>query len=174
VRSAKPQAAQVAGEGEPTNSARAVNKPLSGLDRSERRILGVLLAEPQRWHDVQQSVHPADFSDALRRKLAELYWGHQRDEGEPVFNEFLGQLAEPDLKELAVEIVEETEEFSDLADTLKDAVLHLEQERRRQEERKLVAQFRRTDGETDEQDQVAKLKKLQEMARQPDLRRVGS
>src|SRR5439155_5163653 len=77
--SAKPQAAQVAGEGEPTNTARAVGKPLSGLDRSERRILGSLLAEPHHWHDVQQSVHPADFSDELRRKLAELYWGHQRD-----------------------------------------------------------------------------------------------
>jgi len=71
-------------------------------------------------------------------------------------------------------MVEETEEFSDLPDTLRDAVLHLDQERRRQEERKLVAQFRRTDGEPSEQDQIATLKKLQEMARQPDLRRVGS
>jgi hypothetical protein len=119
-------------------------------------------------------VSPSDFTDALRRKLAELYWAHQRDEGEPVFNEFLGQLAEPALKELAVEIVEETEEFSDSADTLKDAVLHLGEERRRQKERQLVAQIRRVDGESNEQDQIATLKKIQDMARQPDLRRVGS
>jgi replicative DNA helicase len=47
---------------------------------AERHILGALLSEPQRWHNVQQSVHVEDFTDALRRRLAEVYWAHQRDE----------------------------------------------------------------------------------------------
>jgi hypothetical protein len=59
---------------------------------AERHILGALLSEPHRWHNVQQSVHVEDFTDAPRRRLAEVYWAHQRDEGEPVFNEFLGLL----------------------------------------------------------------------------------
>jgi hypothetical protein len=122
---------------------------------------------------VQQTVSPSDFTDEARRELAGIYWAHQRDEGEPVFNEFLGQLTDPALRELAVEIIEEAEEFSDAADTLKDAVLHLDEVRRRREEQNLMARLRRTNAEQlGEQDQVSLLKKLQDKARRPDLRRV--
>ena len=72
---------------------------------AERWILGMLLVEPHRWHDVQVDVQSEDFTDARHRRIAEVYWNYQRDEGEPVFNEFLGCLDEdPDLAELAVEL----------------------------------------------------------------------
>jgi DNA primase len=106
---------QAASVGEPNNKAPDVKPrgPMTAQDLAERHILGALLTEPQRWHDVQQSVHVEDFTDALRRRLAAVYWAHQRDEGEPVFSELLSQLRELDdagsLVELAIGLVEETE-----------------------------------------------------------------
>jgi hypothetical protein len=149
--------------------------PVTARDRAERWILGILLAEPGRWHDAQQAVSPSDFADPVRRKLAEIYWGHQRDEGEPVFSEFLSNLTEhPALTELAVELVDEIESLEDATVHLKDSVQHLAEIRRRNEEQKLVAELRRTsDDKLPEQDEVDLLKKLQDKARTPDLRRVG-
>jgi len=110
--------------------------------------------------------------------LAEVYWGHQRDEGEPVFNQFLSQLAAESagaaLVELAVELVESAQSLPSLDDALAGAVLHLGEGRGRREEQKHVARLRRTEDELGEQDQVSLLEKLQEAARRPDLRRVGS
>jgi DNA primase len=149
------------------------NRPTTAQDRAENRILGVLLDTPGHWHEVQQFVHVEDFTDGPRRKLADLYWNHQRDEGEPVFNEFLSNLSEPGLRELAVRLVEEAEGFENLKQVLADAIGYLQEARRRQEERKLVAEIRRTSQEnTAEEDQVSLIKKLQEQARRPDLRRV--
>lgn len=144
-------------------------------DRAEGWILGVLLIEPHRWHQIQHQVQAEDFHTPLHRRLAEIYWNHQRDEGEPVFNEFLGLLDDPALTELAVELVDKTAEFEELDQMFADAILHLAQERQRQEEQKLVAELRRTtDVQLPEQDEVDLLKRLQEKARQPDLRRIGS
>ena len=149
--------------------------PLTARDRAERWILGILLAEPGRWHEVQKDVGPDDFAEETRRKLAEIYWGHQRDEGEPVFHEFLSYLTEqPALTELAVELVDELEELEDASRHLADAIGHLRELRRRGEEQKLVAELRRTsDAKLPEQAEVDLLKKLQDKARTPDLRRVG-
>jgi DNA primase len=171
--------APVASTGEPTHSARPPRRPPTAQDMAERHILGALLSEPQRWHGVQQSVHVEDFTDAARRRLAEVFWAHQRDEGEPVFNEFLSQLSEidqgqSDLAELAIELVEEAEALPGLDDALTGAVLHLEEIRRRRENQKLTAQLQRKDEHLGEQDEVSLLRKLQEKNRQPDLRRVGS
>jgi DNA primase len=149
--------------------------PLTARDRAERWILGILLGEPGKWSDVQQEVSPKDFADETRRKLAELYWGYQRDEGEPVFSEFLSYLTEqPALTQLAVELVDEIEELDEASTHLADAVKHLVEIRRRNEEQKLVAELRRTsDAKLPEQAEVDLLKKLQDKARTPDLRRVG-
>lgn len=188
-RSKKPPSAQVAPASEPTNTVPAAaaavqRKALTAQDRAERQILGVLLIEPQRWHDVQETVHVADFENETHRRLADVYWSHQRDEGETVFNEFLSVLGDPSLSQLAIELVEAAEEIAEKAqqekeaasldDTLKLAVLHLSEVRRRREEQKLMAQLRRTDDQLGEQDEISLLKKLQEQARQGDLRRVGS
>jgi hypothetical protein len=136
--------------------------------------LAVLLSEPQHWHDVQQHVQPEDFTDELRRELAVRYWNHQRDEGEPNFAEFLATLERDDLSELAVALLDSIEAL-DPDQTLRDALDHMAQAKRRKNERKLVAELRRTSSEPDsDADQVQLLRRLQEQARQPDLRRVVS
>ncbi|HEV2294806.1 MAG TPA: DNA primase [Tepidisphaeraceae bacterium] len=165
-------ATRSAAEGENKPAPRG---PLTARDRAERWILGILLSEPTRWHDVQQDVSPRDFSEETRRKLADIYWSHQRDEGEPVFAEFLSYLTEhPALTELAVELVDEIESLEDASVHLKDAVRHLAELRRREEDEKHVAALRRTNQQPlSEQDEIAQLRKLQENRRTPDLRRVG-
>jgi hypothetical protein len=151
--------------------------------------LGILLLEPFRWTKVQQSVDVSDFTDPVRRRLAELYWNYQRDEGEPVFNEFLGLLrdggvagsASPDgvnlptgedLVALAVETVDDVEALADVNTTLAESLGHFAAERKRRDEQKLMAELRRTSEErTDEQAEIDLLKRLQEKARMTDLRR---
>ncbi|MSR60676.1 MAG: DNA primase [Planctomycetaceae bacterium] len=165
---------QVVAQNQPTNNVRPAQKPANATDLAERHLLGILLATPARWHDVQQSVHVEDFTDDARRQLAELYWAHQRDEGEPVFNEFLSQLSPLGLTELAIEVMEEAEKLPNPDDTIKGAVLHLEESRQRGEERKHTARLRSMDIQLGEQDEISLLKKLQDKARRPDLRRVGS
>jgi hypothetical protein len=71
--------------------------------------------EPSRWERVQHVVSVDDFAPgSVNRQLAEIYWDYQRHEGEPVFNEFLGLLAnsDPALAEAAVEAVDEAERLS--------------------------------------------------------------
>jgi DNA primase len=157
--------------------------------RAQRWIIGVLLNEPNRWVAVQKHVDLEDFvaADERLRRIAKVFWAYQRDEGEPVLNEFLSLLDEP-AKELAVELVQEVEAMADLERTLNGAIEHLEQQRLRDEQRKLVAELRRTgeqnektnedenggekDRKADVKDEVALLKQLQEQARRPDLGRV--
>ena len=178
------------------------SRPPDATSRAERWILGILLLEPGRWMRVQHSVHVEDFTVPLHRRLAEAYWEHQRHEGEPVFNEFLGQLGMSDagLVDLAMEAVDEVErlfapgaEGSSAADdapdreqTLDSAIAHLERARGLHEEHKLLAELRRTSherrpGESSidrnnatggDDAEIALLKQLQEKARRPDLRRV--
>jgi hypothetical protein len=139
-------------------------------------------------------VDVTDFTDSIRRRLAEIYWQYQRDEGEPLFNEFLGILREHgakpdqqatpsdgayaptagDLIGLAVDVVDEVEALADVDVTLAEALAHLEGVRRLSEEQKLMAQLRRTSEEPNasEQTEIDLLKRIQEKARRPDLRRV--
>jgi DNA primase len=172
-RQGKRVGTQVQAAREPTNNVPSpLRRPLGGQDRAERWILGILLAEPNRWHEVQHQLQPSEFSDESRRALAEIYWNHQRDEGEPVFNEFLALLSDAE-KQLAVEVLEEAEGLSDMDQTLDDALLHLRNMKSQREEQKLVAELRRTNEQPlDAQDEVALLLQLQEKARTPNLRRV--
>ena len=158
---------------EPTNSAPVASRgPRDAVEVAERTILGIVLSEPARWSSVQQHVQPQDFTDAMRRRMAEVVWQHQRDEGETVFHEFLSVLNDAALTELAVELVDEAGELPNPQETLKDSVLHLAEVRRQIENKKLFGQLRRNDGQLGEQDEVSLLKKLQEQARTPNLRRV--
>ncbi len=143
-------------------------------EQAEVRLLGVLLIEPHRWHAVQQIVSPQDFMEEARRKLAEVYWHTQQDEGEPVFNQFLGELNEPALSELAIATVEAVEAFADLQMTLDSAMEHFARTRRERDYEKQDAQRRRNDGQLGEQGEIDLLRNAQDKARQPDLRRVVS
>jgi len=136
------------------------------------------------------------FTAGRRRRLAEVYWDHQRDEGEPVFAELLSALDES-LKELAIGVVEEMDALDEptRAQTLVDALRHFQQVRARAEEFQTLAKLRRTsDGQasgatgeiappatgesqspsTGATDEIELLRQMQEHARRPDLRRVGS
>ena len=136
-------------------------------DRAERWILGILLLEPHRWHEAQQAVHLEDFANEQHRRLAEKYWNHQRDEGEPVFNQFLASLEEPALVELAVTAVEEVEALSEIEGMLQEASAYFERTRRVRDEQKLVASSQRK-----ELDEVELLRKLSEKRRKADLWRT--
>jgi DNA primase len=110
---------------------------------AERQMLGILLKEPQRWHQVGLVVHPEDFGDPGHRRLAETYWQHQQDLGEPVFSEFLGDLTEPGVKDLAVELMELAEDLAEVDQTLQGALNFIEEERKRREAEKHLAAIRR-------------------------------
>jgi hypothetical protein len=110
---------------------------------AERQMLGILLKEPQRWHRVGQVVHPEDFGMPVHRRLAETYWQHQQDLGEPEFSEFLGELPDDRVKELAVELVELAEALPEVEVTLNGTLNFLEEEKRRREEQKQLAELRR-------------------------------
>jgi hypothetical protein len=134
--------------------------------------LAVLLTDPQRWHEVQQHVLPQQFTDDTRKRLAEFYWHFQRDVGEPVFNEFLGELKNPDLTELAVELVDEIEGL-DPKILVDEALAHFAELHRRLSEQKTLAALSRTkDQRVSEEDEVALLRQLAQKNK-PDLHRLG-
>src|SRR4030095_12273713 len=82
-------------------TARTVS--VSGRERAERQVVAALLIEPGRWHDVQLALGVEDIGNPQLRGLAEVLWAHQRDEGEPVFSEFVELLPSAELKALALE-----------------------------------------------------------------------
>ena len=146
--------------------------PVTGRDRAERWILGILLLHPHRWHEIQRAVHLEDFARDRHRRLAEIYWNHQRDEGEPVFNEFLGTLPEASLVETAIQAVDEVEDLDQLDQVVAEALAFFDRSRRVQAEQKLVAASRRTSDSGTERDEIELLTKLSESRRLPDLYRA--
>jgi DNA primase len=159
--------------GEATSAPPQPARPLTAQDRAERWIIGVLLLHPQRWHEVQQVMHLEDFVDDGHRRLAEIYWNHQRDEGEPVFNEFLGSLQEPILVETAKLAVDAVESLpGPVEEILAEALAYLERQCRVREEQKLVAASRRTSDTLTGVDEIALLKELTESRRQSELNRA--
>ncbi|HET6250875.1 MAG TPA: DNA primase [Tepidisphaeraceae bacterium] len=145
-----------------------IRRQLSAHEVAERRLLGVLLSEPNRWPDVQKHVSLNDFGDEMHHKLAELYWGHQQDEGEPVFNEFLGSLSDENLRELAIIAVQDADVLADLDGLVNEAIGFFAESRRRAEGQKLLSEVQRNNSEPGDE----LLKKLQEQAREPNLRRI--
>jgi DNA primase len=147
-------------------------RPLTAQDRAERQILGILLLQPHRWHEVQRAVHLEDFAHEGHKRLAEIYWDHQRDEGEPVFNEFLGTLGEPALAEIAMLAVDEVEALDDADCVLSEALLWLDHRHRVQEEQKLLAALRRSSENASVDSEIELLKGLYESRLRPDLHRA--
>jgi DNA primase len=174
-RAARTAKAQVPEPGEPKNQVPAIG--LNARQRAEGFILGLLLAEPGRWHRIQQELKPGDFTDESLRRIAEVFWQHQQDEGEPVFNEFLDVLSDVELKGLAVKWTDEVANLTDKDEYLSHSLGHIMRERSVEETRALVVECRRRDEQptTENQDRSADidtLRKLQEKARVPDMKRV--
>jgi DNA primase len=162
--------------GAPTSAAR---------DMAERHILGLLLVEPNRWHKLQVNLHAEDFVSARHRRIAEVYWAYQRDEGEPVFNQFLDHLGDPALTQLCVELVtdieglianlESSEDQSSILDqTLVQALGYLAEAKHDQGQQKLLATLRRTSEEnTPEQDQLSLFQAIVKNNQATNLHRLG-
>jgi DNA primase len=146
-------------------------RPPTARDRAERWILGVLLLQPGRWMKLQQRVHLEDFANERYRQLAEIYWHYQRDEGEPVLNEFLGTLPDPMLVETAMVAIDEVESHDDPASDLEGALAYLDRLRQVQEQQKLVATSRRISPSGTE-DGTDLLRELTEKRQKPDLWRI--
>jgi DNA primase len=173
-------AAQVSQEGKPTNNSPA--PPLTARQRAEGFILGLLLQEPARWDHVQQHIGPADFQDTGLRPIADLFWRHQQDEGQPVLNEFLSLMDEAQ-KGTAISWVQWVQEASEAPNTdvqsaLDSCLQHLLEDREREGDKKLMAHLRRpTDSAestpVDVKDDLDALRQLQERSRKPDLKRVA-
>ena len=170
----------------PAPIRRAKPGVLLARDRAERWILGTLLLEPARWHAVQTVIGPDDFTEPVRRRLAEVYWRHQHDEGEPVFSEFLGFLASTtdagaafggvgggsvdgvtpaELSSLAVDVADEAERLASQETNaemlLAAAIRHFDLNRQTAEKQKLIASLRRsTEQNLGDQGEVDLLKKL--------------
>jgi DNA primase len=178
------------GSGQPTtdDSALATSLPgensginlslPSGRRRAEATILAVLMLEPGRWATTQKIVAPVDFTDEQLRLLAEHYWNHQREEGEPVFNEFLGILSEHGLSDVAVEIVENVKaaaasglEYAALEKQLAGALDNIVQERSQKLQRQTLARIRQTADDAETQ-VIELLRQQMEQARRPDMRRT--
>ena len=172
TKPAKPPIAPMA-NGPAAPEAPTEPKPLNGQVMAERWVLGVLLLEPGRWPEVQKTVHLEDFQDSAHRRLAETYWNHQRDEGEPVFSEFLASLTDAELAEIAVTAVEEVDRLGDKDHVLADVYAYFERNRQVRIEQKLVATSRRMSQGEGEADEIELLRKLSELRSKADLRRVG-
>ena len=152
--------------------------PLSARDRAERWLLGVLLNHPARWHDVQIAVQPQDFSAGPIRRVAELYWDHQRNEGEPSLMEFVSVLEEAGDEgtvSAALEAAKAVEEFGDPGRVVEDTLDYFRAGRRRAESDQLLARSRRGERSGGEREEVDLLRQLQERAKRADLhRQTGS
>ena len=61
----------------------------TGGSRAEAQLLGALFNDPHLWQHVQAHVAPEDFGDKRYRWLADRFWEHVRNEGEPSFAEWL-------------------------------------------------------------------------------------
>ena len=166
--------------GRPSQPGRAAS--LSGRERAERHLIGALLNHPARWHDVQVAVLPEDFSTAPLRRLAERFWDHLRNEGEPTLAEFASVLEQAEGEEagelvsLAFESAKAVEAFADSSREVEDALNFFRADRRRADADRLVALSRRAaDGVADEGKEIDVLRQLQEHARRADLhRKTGS
>lgn len=167
-------AAESASRGGAETAVVGVPKIPHAQELAERQMLGILLREPHRWHRVGLVLHPEDFGDLGHRRLAEIYWQHQQDVGEPVFNEFLGLLNAESDKALAAALMEMVLELETVEETLDGALRYMGEEKGRREREKEKAKVLRTsqDGATPE----AQKQSFEEFVKNNqtlDLRRLG-
>lgn len=151
--------------------------PLNAQTRAERQILASLLAQPSWWHEVQKRVLLEDFLDPCNRKLAEVIWDHQKNEGDIPFTEFLNILRPLRLSEVAIELMQSADQDEQINTTLSQAVDYLQYARDSRERAKLSSRLRRTTegaeggAAEDEASAVDALRKLAEAAQKADPRR---
>jgi DNA primase len=160
--SRRPPAAHVPTAAKPNTQIRP-----SAQDTVEADILGYLLCEPGHWAEVQKYCEPPDFTPGPRRALAEAYWRHQQDEGEPILNQFL-DLLEPAVKETAAELAHRAMTRPDARASLESALKYLQSQRQRVVRQECEARLRGGDPEEERL-----LQQLESSSRIPDPRRFA-
>ena len=145
--------------------------PLTAQTRAERQILGCLLVAPPWWHETQQQIHVDDFLDERNRQLAEVYWDYQKNEGEPVFSDFLVLLRGLGLEDLGMELLQEQDHGGDVNPVLADAIEYLKYVRHRREQARLSADIRKSSDSGEDLTAIDLLRKLTESSKSPDMRR---
>lgn len=132
---------------------------------AERWILGGLLHSPSAWQEVQQVVSIDDFMAENLRPLAEWYWDHQRNEGEPDLAEVVAVLDSGPLKTLVIELASEAEAMNN-PKMLADGVGFIRRAKELQAQTKLSGQLRRSKEERLGDDfEIDALTKLQDASR---------
>jgi DNA primase len=146
-------APKVIGRDQPNAVVPAAASMSTARDKVEARLLGFLLCEPGNWVEAQKHIQPEDFLPGPRRELAEIYWRHQRDEGEPVLSHFLSLLEDPAVRAIAAQLAQEATMEADTAEAtenpLQSGLEYLLRERQRQRSEQLEAQTR-AGGENEE------------------------
>jgi len=138
-------------------------------EMAQRTVLGAILNEPQRLAAVRDALKVEDFQEPRLRALAGVLWEYQHSGGKPVLNELLASLSDENIRSLAVELAVEAEEIGEIDKALDDAVAYMVEARRATEEREMFSAAH----EAGVDQQVEMLRRLQEKARRPDLRRIG-
>lgn len=155
-------------------AAPAGEQPALGRELAERWILGALLLRPQRWDSIRRKMDAADFADPARQALAMAYWQHQRDEGEPVFSEFVAALEDESQKVLAIQLAEEAEQLEDLDARVNGALEHLaELGRKRESQQTLSALIKTKDQPLSVEAEIELLRKMAQTKSIPDVRSIG-
>jgi len=144
-------------------------------DKAEGFVLGYLLCEPADWADIQKFVEPAGFAPGPRRMLAEIYWQHQRDEGQPVLNQFLSLLdGQADIKELATQLAQEVQTTAEPRQFLQACIEYFRLQRLRLEQEKQEARLRASNEfPLAVEEEAAVLQQLSDLSRIPDPRRMS-
>ena len=144
------------------NSVPAEHRVAQAQRSAERWILGGLLQKASAWHGVQQVVSPTQFASPEHRQLAEWYWDHQRNEGEPELSEVLALVDAGPLKTLVIELASEFEAMNN-PERLADGVRFLQRtadDRRKTEQVGLLRRSKQ-DGLSDDS-QVELLRQFQD------------
>ncbi|HEX8322905.1 MAG TPA: DNA primase [Tepidisphaeraceae bacterium] len=165
ARPAFQRPAQHNSAGAVNNSAPARPRVPAAREAAERWILGGLLHRPSAWQDVQQVIDIDDFMSESLRPLAEWYWDHQRNEGEPDLAEVIALLDSGPLKTLVIELASEAEAMNN-PQTLADGVGFIRRAKELQAQSKLSGQLRRSKEERLGDDfEIDALQKLQDATR---------
>lgn len=130
-----------------------------GHQQATRDLLGALFNKPALWESVQPHCSPEEFGGAQERWLGDLFWSHLRNEGEPLFTEWL-EVVEGALlsagrsvesvgraKEACIQFADDAAAKGEAADVAAAALSDFSRMRERRELDELLSASRRIGGE---------------------------
>jgi len=164
---------QSAGGGAPDSAVPKVDRQ-SGQERAERWVLSALFAEGALWGEFGHLLTVDDFQSARSNAVAAFVFGQLRGEGEVNIHDMLEVLT-GESRDFALDVLAGDVAQADAKKLLTDGATFFQNERDRREQSRLTQNLRQTTtGESPSgESPVELLRKLQEQARRPDVRRGG-